>query len=508
MTLFKKALCCILASVMVLGTCACASGEQGDNEKTDAPQQTQAANGSNESQAQETEKKETLDIPDTRYDGEEIVFLTRDEAEWSTVEIFAEKADIKEDVISDAVYTRNDAIYTNYGVTVKEFKINTSEVTGKVQTEVQAPTGDFHAVVTNVVNSAAMSNNTLIWDLNSPETSSLDFSKSYWDTKLIEGLTINDMVFFVTGDIMTLDNDATFCMMFNKTIANECQIPDLYSMVDNYEWTFDKLFEYEQLAIKDPNGDGVLEYDSGVCGFALTDDVFYSMFYAGGLCVVSKDDVGDLYFSLDVERAQNVAERAQRIFAKDFIVNINTVSTNSGVNVPEVGKTCFGDGHALFLGEVLQCVERMRGYDVDFGVIPYPMYDATQKQYYHMMHKTGSVVSIPRSVNKNIEMVASMIEAMAYYSVDTLTKQYYEINLTTKNVKDEQSGPMIDMILDSRVCDLAYYYDWGSALGKLAGALNPTTNTSMASTTKSLSKTVERQMQKAVEKMVKNYGAD
>lgn len=122
-----------------------------------------------------------------------------------------------------------------------------------------------------------------------------------------------------------------------------------------------------------------------------------------------------------------------------------------------------------------------------------------------MMHITGSVVSIPRSVEKDIEMVSAMIEAMAYYSVDTLTKQYYDINLTTKSVKDEQSGPMIDLILASRVCDLDYYYGWGNAVGTFVSALNPDSKTSVASSAKSLERVVNIQIRNALEKFDDNY---
>lgn len=501
MTLFKRILCSALAALMLFSACACGTGTENE---TEAATKGEASSNNNT----EAETKETLDIPDTRYDGQEMIIMTRDESEWSSMSIYAERDQMNDEnyPLAEAVYTRNDMVLQNYGVTIKEYKEQTPNMPTKVQTEVNAPTGDYQAVVSNVDVAAGCSNNALVWDLKSLETSSLDFDKPWWDTQMIEGFTLNDRVFFATGDLLTLDNDATFVMMFNKTMVKERpQIPNLYELVSNYEWTFDRLFEYEQLAVEDPDGDGVLSYDSGTCGFALTNDVFYSMFYAGGLSVVTREDDGSLSFGLNVERAQNVADSAKRIFAKDYVVNINDVATSSGVGVPEVGKTCFGDNHALFLGEVLQCVERMRGYDVDFGVIPYPMYEAGQKAYYHMMHKTGSVVSIPRSVSKDIEMVSSMLEAMAYYSVDTVTKQYYEINLTTKHVKDEQSGPMIDMILASRVCDLAYYYNWGSAVGNLVEALKPTSSKSIASSAKSLEKQVNRQIENTLKKIDENY---
>jgi hypothetical protein len=100
-----------------------------------------------------------------------------------------------------------------------------------------------------------------------------------------------------------------------------------------------------------------------------------------------------------------------------------------------------------------------------------------------------------------------MIEAMAYHAVDTLTKQYYEINLKTKGAKDEQSGPMMDMILSNRVCDLSYYYQWGSnAFGQVAGCLLPT-GKNVSSISKRFGAMIDRnidQLMKSLEKHEKN----
>lgn len=498
MNFFKKAMCLCMVALLLLSVCACGT-------TTEDPADTQAATQADGTNV-ETEIKETLDIPETRYDDHEITFLTRDEAEWSTTEIFAEKDKFNESNISEAVYTRNDIILQNYGVTILEYKVNTGEMTGKIQQAVSAGGDDFQAVISNCNTATSASTNGYIWNLNSVDTSNIDLTKSWWDGKLAEGMTISDMVFFATGDLLTSDNDATFCMMFNKKIASDNGIPNLYELVSNYEWTFDKLYEYEQLPVMDKGGDGKLDYDTDVAGFAMTNDVYYSMLYAGGVTVISRDqETGDPIYNLDVELAQNIAESAQRIFAKDYIININNETTT---DVFTIGKVCFGDGHALFLGEVLQCVERMRDYDVEFGVIPYPQYDASQKEYHHMMHSTGSVVSIPRQVTgEKIEMVSAMIEAMAYYSQDTLTKQYYEINLTSKFAKDEESGPMIDLILDSRVYDLSYYYGWGNVMGTLTTALHEGANTGIASSNKKLQQKVERDMKNAISSIEKKYNS-
>ena len=154
--MMKKLLCALLAALMLVGCFAsCGTGTESSD--------TTAAN--NATTNAEDETRESLDIPDTRYDGEELCFLTRDESEWSTLEIFAENQTSESDNISNAVFERNDRIFQAYGVTITELKKPTGEHHGALTNEVAAPTGDFHAVVTNTVNSASFATNGFLWNL-------------------------------------------------------------------------------------------------------------------------------------------------------------------------------------------------------------------------------------------------------------------------------------------------------------------------------------------------------
>jgi ABC-type glycerol-3-phosphate transport system substrate-binding protein len=466
--MMKKLLCILLAALMLVGTLASCGTV------TDEPTDTTAgADGT----VNEEETRESLDVPDTRYDGTELCFLTRDESEWSTLEIFAENQTSESDNISNAVFERNDRILQTYGVTITELKKTTSEHHGSLTNEVSAPTGDFQAVVTNTSGSASFASNGFLWNLNDDEIEYLDFSKSWWDNNMAQGMSIDGRLYFATGDLLTSDNDATFVIMFNKKLAKDYKdIPDLYALVENGEWTMDELYKYEQMAVQDNNGDGKLDFDSDICGLAYTGDIPYCMLLGGGITLCTKDETDMPIYSLDIQRADDIAEKGKLIFSKDYAIDLNAVVNTGGITMYEAGAKTFGEGHALFMGEVMQCVTRMRGYDVDFGILPYPKFNAQQANYCSMMHLTASCVSVPKSVSGDtLVMVTSMIEAMAYHAVDTLTVQYYEINLKTKGAKDEQSGPMMDMILSGRVCDLSYYYQWGSnAFGQAAGCLLPT----------------------------------
>lgn len=489
----KRILVSVLAALMLVSTFASCGNDNGNTDDT----------GSHETLG-EGALKESLDIPDTKYNGMELIFLTRDEGEWSTTEIFAEKAN--EDNISNAVYERNDMIREKYDVIVKEFKEENAKHNQKVQTEVKAPTGDFSVIISSTSICSSLATNGCLWNLNSDEIEYLDFSKSWWDQKLVEGMSIGERLHFATGDLLTADNDATFAILFNKSLATDAQLPNLYELVDSNQWTMDKFYEFEQTTKQDKDGNGKLEYNSDICGFAYTTDSKYCFLYAGGVKVTEKDENDEPVYTLDVGRADDIADKCRLIFSKEFTVDMN--NPGDGADVVVVGQDCFGGSHALFFGECMQCVTRMRGFDIEFGILPYPMYDAKQSGYHSVMHMTGSVVAIPRSISEksktSLVMVTSMIEAMACYAQPTLTEQYYEINLKSKHSKDPESGPMIDKILANRVCDLAYYYSWGDGIvGQLGGAMLPDSNVSVASKNQTYKRSVEGAIKQTLKKFEK-----
>jgi len=497
--MMKKILCMLLAALMLV--CMLTScPEQGDNQETTGPQNNADSNV-------ESETRVTLDVPDTRYDDQELCFLVRDNNdEWSTLEVFAENQTAESDNISNAVFERNDRILQAYGVTITELAgKHTNDHYSAISNEVAAPTGDFQAIVSNTSGSASFATNGFLWNLNSDDIEYMDFEKPWWDTNMAKGMSIDDRLYFATGDLLTADNDATFCILFNKSIATDCKIPDLYALVENGTWTMDAFYSYEQLGVQDKDGDGKLAYDKDICGFAFTDDAPYCMLFAGGVTMCTKDDTDTPIYQLNVGLAQDIADKGHLIFAKDLTVDMNSVVSSAGITMYVTGQKTFGENHALFMCEVMQCVTRLRGYEADFGILPVPKFNEAQPDYYSMMHFTASCVSIPRSVNaEKVVMVNSIIEAMAYHSVDTLTEQYYEINLKTKGAKDEQSGPMIDKILSSRVCDLAYYYQWGSnSFSTLASCLRPTSGRGVSSMNAKFKGAIERSIGQLLKSMDK-----
>ena len=184
------------------------------------------------------------------------------------------------------------------------------------------------------------------------------------------------------------------------------------------------------------------------------------------------------------------------IFSKDLTVDLN--NTGDGADVVTAGKKTFGEGHALFMGEVMQCVTRMRDSETDFGMLPWPKYEESQENFYCFLHSTaGKGVCIP-TTQLDPEKAGIIVEAMAAKSVSTVTEAYYDKAITYKYMRDEESAEMLDIILQNRIYDLAYSYDWGGLYGSIRSLIikgNDTVSSTwqkrMSSAEKSLQRTID-----------------
>lgn len=500
--MFKKILCGLLASLMLtVLLVSCQTNDTG--KESDSTSETTTGDSGTSGD------DDKLKLPDDlNFKNQTVVFLTRDANEWSTNDIYSEGGGVS--TLSDAVFKRNELVRNRLGVSIKEIKADDSSLTLKVQQTATSSLDDFQAIVSRSLEASSWAVSGYLRDLNADSIEYLDLSQEWWDQNISKELSMNGHLYYTTGDIVTTDNDATFCILFNKTIAEDNHLPDLYQMVDKGEWTMNRMLEYMETVAGHSTG------ADRTYGLLYTNDTAFSIYYGAGVKAIGKETDSDNFADvLDVGRADNVADKAKLIFSNSLSLNLAKEEQTTGETLMSLGQEYFGGGKALFYGDVLQCVERMRSYGVVFGVLPYPKYDTDQSGYHHMMHLEGSVLSIPRSgkIQGNVlDRTTATMEAMAYYSVDTVTKQYYEINLTSKNVHDPESGPMIDLILETRVYDLAYYFDLTTdgvnITHQLANCMFPDSNTAIASFYRSTAKMITKRINAIIANMDKQAEYD
>jgi len=310
----------------------------------------------------------------------------------------------------------------------------------------------YDAVVSNIVTQSTLTQSGLLYNLF--DVPYIDTEADWWDSNLASSLSIAGYLGYCTGDITVMDNDAVWVLMFNKQMAEDYGHGDLYSRIIAMDWTHDDFKEIMAEVTTDLNGDGKMDPNVDKYGMVTTTNTGYSLLYNYGMKMVGKDSDDIPYLALDEDFVSTIVD--------EIAATMNDSSLMDYVGGVHVAKVAFPEGRAMFYGEVLQCVQRMRDSTTDFGVIPWPRFNEAQENYNHVaIQSAAKAVSIPKT-QPDLEMAGLILEAMAAKSKYTLTPAYYDIALTQKYMRDEESRTMLDLILGTIRYDLAYVYNWNN----------------------------------------------
>ena len=471
-------------------------------EKPDNPAETTSAENET-TEAEESTEAVTERLPNNVPDdldlgGNTVTFLVIDDGfngqDWKSKDIFEEEDST--DPIRSAVYTRNQILQDKYHAVIAEEAVNSTGTVAKKA--INSGSDEYQVLMCDTKSTLSLVQACLLRDLNSIDT--MDMSQPWWDQNMVKNCSIGGKLFFATGDISVMDNDATWVMMFNKKTVNDLDLESPYDLVRNNKWTFDKMYEMMQQAHSDENGNGKVDYDEDRFGFVTHNSSLGAFYYAAGLRVIDKDaDDMPMFPEQNAEYVNLVLDKSIKIWSDKTITWSADRDGYGAVELQEI----FQEGRGLFLGEVMQLVFRLREMDIDFGLIPFPKYDSSQENYGHFVHQTTALLSIPVSC-KDYVKIGAFVEAMAYESMYTLTPAYYETALNGKYFRDPESSEMLDIILKSRTFDLGstHMFDWGS-IGSVFTSLLAKGSNAYASTYQKKIKAAKTRLTKELAKILK-----
>jgi len=288
----------------------------------------------------------------------------------------------------------------------------------------------------------------------------LDLDKPWWDSA-VNALSIGGKGYLLAGDLLILDNEATNALLFNKKLLAAHGLETPYALVQNGTWTFDKLSEMTKLVSKDLNGDGVMDY-TDQWGFYTYNDTLHALLVSGGGALALKDGKDIPYMSFAEERNLLITAKAMDVmYDTESVLNISILGETNPL-AGQIGYDSFEEGRVLFYWVRMRVVEAMRNMEDDFGIIPLPKYDAAQDSYYSVVNPyTGVMLGVPKTAG-DPERTSVILEALSAESRYTLQPAYYDVALTRKFTRDEESGDMLDIIFNSRTYDIGAVYSFSN----------------------------------------------
>jgi ABC-type glycerol-3-phosphate transport system substrate-binding protein len=443
-----------LALAALIFSLTFAAGCGGDAPASD--ETTAAADVTAETESAETDRGDIPDdLPDDLdFGGEEFTIHVRGD-ETSYEDFFSEQTG---DIIDDVIYNRNRAVEERLNTAISVYRGKGWETYNdelkNIRNAVQAGDDSWDVIAGWSARIPIVANEGLF--LNLYELPYLNLDREWWVQTLKEELTIGGKLYFATGDITLTLLEAAYVICFNKALAADYGVPDLYEAVNNGSWTLDMMAKTASLVSADLNGDG--KYDENdLYGCAITSSNNVDCFLqSSGIKMIVRDEDGYPKFEMEYDK---IAQLCDWVYG--FMYETPAVFGRSYRDGDFSGAqyTLFKADRSLLLPAVLDNTRSaLNDMESDYGIIPYPKYDENQEQYLTRIQDALALMCVPIT-NAKTELAGAMLEAMAAESYRFVTPQYFEIALKVKYSRDEISSQMLDIVREGAYLNFASIYN-------------------------------------------------
>ncbi len=391
------------------------------------------------------------DLPEKDYGGRTFRVVAHNRAEF---EIPEEKRN-QGDLIMDAKYARNQAVENRFNV-----KIEVVYGDSKYQQEadyvtktVLAGNDEFDLFCGMVMSMGGVIQKRLF--LNWYDIENIDFSKPWWYESNSTELTHEGKSLIAISHLDQSAVGGAYCMYFNKALASSYELGDIYRLVLDGNWTFDKLAEMvKDIYTDDGNGERDINDFYGMVQCQGTAINAYLWAFDNSVCSKGADGIPQI--SVKTDKISSIVSDMYEFCYNNSGVYFDPAKSNG----EDETKKVFYAGKAIFqMGQVISPNSKeFRDLEFDYGLIPLPKYDESQKNYMTMVGGQHTALAIPKTC-KDTEFVGTIVEALSAESWKTVTPTLYEIALKTRYLRDSQSKEIMDMVIEGTQFDFGTVYD-------------------------------------------------
>ncbi len=450
MKIATKLLCLLLAVLMAAGMLVGCADEQnpGDQDaENDTPTPTQPTDGEDPSE----EVDLLLTLPTYDFNDEEFVILCRTDKEYEIDTEYASTGDL----INDTIFARNARIEELYHTDIISTAINGTwndkdSFSATVKSAVTSGSEDFDLVAGYLAYISNLAMDDCFYNLHEVDT--LNLESEWWSESFVDNLTLFDCLYFADGDISLTMWESLYAMYFNKKIAADRGIDNLYEMVLDGDWTMEELYELTTELYEDDGNDAVDMEDT--FGMVINCHSLRAMVTTCGIPITERndEDTYDLVFFDDLT-VELFDELFSYVHDNDAVYMMVLSEDSDYTDILRM----FTNNQSLFIAGTLDQSETLRNMDTAFGIVPFPKYDKYQETYLSHSYDGHSIFSIPSSL-ADPSMSGAIMDALGAESRQSVIPQYYEVVLKGRTTRDEESREMLDIIRENLYFDFGFVY--------------------------------------------------
>ena len=453
----KKVITLILALCMVLCMfVACKPSEQKPGESTPAPGGSTPAPGESTPAEEEVNPYEEIGLPDgLNYGNNEFTIV-----HWNEVrpEFYVEAEDQDGDPVADAIFKRNlyteDLLGIEFNFIHNKYETNTvasmnawCDRLNNIMSDPSTPV-DIFASYSRILSTATVRG--LNQDVAVYEN--LDLDKTWWPSAIIDELSIDGKLFIITGDLSTNVLYNMYAIFYNKTMAEAYGIPDLIEIVENDEWTIDKMIEVTSVGYQDMTADGKTDDDQ----FGMTFDWYCAdaIIQGADFKILESTDEDGKYVKLSDDFYSETFDA--------FISKMaNWAKTTSIFDDPDYGGeagTSFYEGRSIFHLTSVAAGFTLQETDIDYAILPLPIRDKDQTTGYRTcLANSYTNYGMARGCRDG-ERAAAVFATLGYYGNMYTTPAIFDVTFKGKFSKDPAMMDMFDTIRNGVCFDMGLLY--------------------------------------------------
>lgn len=272
----------------------------------------------------------------------------------------------------------------------------------------------------------------------------LDFSKPWWLTDAMDSIKIDGRTCELFGEFHLMFYESIWAAAFNQKIFTEKKMDFPYDLVRSGDWT---IGAFKELAAQASAG------DDGIYG-VFTDGNYFStaMIASTGFELISQDETDILIPYENDELLVSIYEALLPFYASNGDGMDNWIMPNGESDAKLNGSftdnkegQLFLRGRAAFFTDTIGAMQRIRAADFDYGIVPLPKYESGQETYVSNVFRAAASGGIPVT-SPDVERTCTILENLTAYSYQMVKKEYYEVVVQARTVRDNDSIEMLDII--------------------------------------------------------------
>jgi len=280
----------------------------------------------------------------------------------------------------------------------------------------------------------------------------INWEGDWWPQFTLDTLTLRGTMLMISNYSSYFSSASTRAVFANMDLIDQYGLEHPHTLVNENRWTMDQFIAMTKDAGDDINGDGLMDQENDVWGFANV-RYFYCYFEAWNIEIFDKTPDGQ---DLCLNVGEDIANIMEKMYTW-FCESPGVFHTPDNLTITD--EIMFRNKNSIFdycsLGTMTR--ELMKT-GINYAILPLPKLDETVPEYYSGC--TDRPFCVPRAYPvSGYDKLGYVLEALAIAGYEKIYPAYVETALKYRYSPTEDDSEVVDMLFKNRILGFSWLYN-------------------------------------------------